>query len=445
MRERPAAGAGTVEHADGDCTAPSRRAPDGRMGQLLPIPRYERFRITARGGDDRHALCGRRHRAVHRGQSDPRRAVPRQPRRHLAARDGHGDCAAVSIGLVVVTSKGLREVSPAAFVPIAFIVNAVMLLVEWLLLPRGAAGRRDPGLPAGLGHRSAARLRLLAHCHRTVRSPHREEALRPDCRRRHAGRPRRRLRRRARRRSCFGVAAMLPVLAAGNLYCAWEIRRLAVSYERATAARAVDVAPDLAPESPRPGLRVLRDAPYLRNLAGLVLLGTLGAALLDYLFKAQAVATFGRGEGLLRFFAIYYAATSLITFALQTSSSRFSLERLGLAATTGTPSMALLAGGIAGLVAPGLPSMVAARGAEIGVPRGAVPLGLRAVLHADAADRTARGEVAHRRRRRSLRRRDGRRRHSAGADPARAGQPVCRDPGGRDRLRLPRAGRWRAG
>ena len=131
------------------------------------------------------------------------------------------------------------------------------------------------------------------------------------------------------------------------------------------------MAPDLAPESPRPGLRVLRDAPYLQNLAGLVLLGTLGAALLDYLFKAEAVATFGRGDGLIRFFAWYYAATSLVTFALQTSSARFSLERLGLAATTGTPSMAMLAGGIAGLFAPGLPSLVAARGGET-VFRGAL-------------------------------------------------------------------------
>src|SRR5688500_15759723 len=43
--------------------------------------------------------------------------------------------AVVSIGLVVVTSKGLREVSPAAFVPIAFILSATMLLLEWLLLP----------------------------------------------------------------------------------------------------------------------------------------------------------------------------------------------------------------------------------------------------------------------------------------------------------------------
>ena len=279
-------------------------------------------------------------------------------------------CAAVSIGLAAVTSKSLREVSPAAFVPLAFLLNAAMLLVEWVLLPRAprAAAILVYLQVSGIGPLLGSGFWLIA-----------TERFDPHTAKKRFGQI-------AgagtlgglvggfvaeRVGIVLGVAAMLPVLAAGSLYCAWVIRRLAVSYERATAARPVDVVPELAPESPRPGLRVLRDAPYLQNLAGLVLLGTLGAALLDYLFKAEAVATFGRGDSLIRFFAWYYAATSLVTFVLQTSSARFSLERLGLAATTGTPSMAMLAGGIAGLFAPGLPSLVAARGGE-SVFRGAL-------------------------------------------------------------------------
>ncbi len=109
---------------------------------------------------------------------------------------------------------------------------------------------------------------------------------------------------------------------------------------------------------------MLRDAPYLRSLAALVVLGTIAAALVDYVFKVQAVSTFGRGDALLRFFAVYYAAISLITFAVQTSGSRIALEKLGLAVTTGTPSLALLLTGIAGLVAPGLQSTMVARGGE---------------------------------------------------------------------------------
>ena len=80
---------------------------------------------------------------------------------------------------------------------------------------------------------------------------------------------------------------------------------------------------------------------------------------MDYLFKAEAVKVFGRGDNLLRFFAIYYAATSLIAFVIQTSSSRAVLEQFGLALTTNTPSFALLGGGIGGLIAPGLGSVLA--------------------------------------------------------------------------------------
>src|SRR5262245_21569769 len=125
-----------------------------------------------------------------------------------------------------------------------------------------------------------------------------------------------------------------------------------------------DIAPELSSAPPQSGMRALANARYLGNLAALVLLGTAGAALIDYVFKAQAVSTFGRGDGLLRFFAIYYAATSLITFVVQISLSRTALERLGLAASAAMPSIALFSGSAGALVIPGLSSAVAARGSE---------------------------------------------------------------------------------
>src|ERR671919_2725700 len=199
--------------------------------------------------------------------------------------------AVVSMGLVAVTSKGLRQVSPGMFVPAAFVVSAAMLLLEWLLLPwapRAAAilvylQVSGGGPLLGSGFWLIATERFDPH---TAKKRFGQIAGAGTLGGLVGGFVAERV------GIMFGVAAMLPVLAVASLYCAWVIRRLAVSYARATAARAVDVAPDLAPESPRPGLRVLHDAPYLRNLAGLVLLGTLGAALLDYLFKAQAVAAF---------------------------------------------------------------------------------------------------------------------------------------------------------
>ena len=156
---------------------------------------------------------------------------------------------------------------------------------------------------------------------------------------------------------------MLPLLAALGFVAAWQMRRLASAAAPPSHPR---VQPDaeFAAEPPQSGFRVFRKAPYLRDLAALVLLGTLSAALIDYVFKAQAVATFGRGDTLLRFFAIYYAAASVVTFVLQTSLSRTALDRVGLPVTTASPSIALVVGGIGSLIAPGFESLIAARGGE---------------------------------------------------------------------------------
>jgi AAA family ATP:ADP antiporter len=162
----------------------------------------------------------------------------------------------------------------------------------------------------------------------------------------------------------ISVTSMLPILAMVNLFCAWQIRRLAVS-SNAAKHNTLETAPaDLAAASPRSGFHVLAQAPYLRNLAALVLLGTVGAALADYVFKAQAVEAFGRGESLLRFFALYYAGVSLLSFLVQTTSSALALERLGLGLTASTPSIALAAGGLAGLALPGLAGALLARTGE---------------------------------------------------------------------------------
>ena len=99
-----------------------------------------------------------------------------------------------------------------------------------------------------------------------------------DCRRGHD----RRSRRRAvteRIGATLGIAAMLPLLAGLNLLCAWQVRRLAGPQVLSIHDKAMEIAPDLAATSPRSGLRVLAEAPYLRNLAALVLLGTVAAML----------------------------------------------------------------------------------------------------------------------------------------------------------------------
>jgi hypothetical protein len=76
---------------------------------------------------------------------------------------------------------------------------------------------------------------------------------------------------------------------------------------------------------------------YIRDLALLVSLSAIGAALLDYVLKAAATASYGRGAPLLRFFGIYYTATSLATLLLQPRSERAqTIAGFGLVRTVAT-------------------------------------------------------------------------------------------------------------
>ncbi len=261
----------------------------------------------------------------------------------------------LSIGLVAMNSRLLARLSPARLVPGAFAVSAAFLLVEWALASQA------PNVAAvlvylhisGLGPVLGSGFWLVA-----------SERFNPRTAKRRFGQI-------AgagtlggllgglvaeRVGAVFGTAAVLLFLAALNGLCAWQLRRI--------AATSIDPFTVREPEALKSGLRVLAGAPYLRYLAMVVLLGTISATLVDYVFKGEAVGRFGPGEWLLRFFAIYYAATSLITFAVQTLSSSFLLQRFGLAFTTGTPSLGLIAGSIAALVKPGFGNVVAARGAE---------------------------------------------------------------------------------
>jgi len=271
--------------------------------------------------------------------------------------------AALSILLVIGSSRGLQKVSPSTFVPVAFATSAALLVASWTLtfsMPVLAA-RLVYLQISGLGPMLGSSFWLIA-----------SERFDPHTARHHFGRI-------AavgtltglagalvaeRVAVLVGVTAMLPVLAALNLLGAWQIRRLARSTSGTDHPTIVAAPPDLAATSPRSGLHVLAQAPYLQNLAALVLLGTIGAALADYVFKAQAVETFGRGDTLLRFFALYYAGVSLLSFVVQTTSSALALERLGLGLTASTPSLALALGGLIGLVSPGLAGALVARTGE---------------------------------------------------------------------------------
>jgi len=270
--------------------------------------------------------------------------------------------AVVSILFAVGSSKALSRITPGIFVPLAFAGSGALLLADSMLVavaPKAAAvavylqvsgigpmlgsgfwlivsERFDPrtaksefGPIAGAGTLGGLAGGLLA----------------------------------ARVAAQFDTVTMLPILAVLTLLCAWLVRRLAVPKHGASQALPVDIAPELT-AMPDSGFRLLHATPYLRSLAVLVLLGSAGAGLIEYVFKAAAVSQIGRGDSLLRFFAIYYAAISLLTFIVQISLSRVALQRLGLAANAATPAAAMLAGSLGALLAPGLVSSILLRGSE---------------------------------------------------------------------------------
>jgi hypothetical protein len=271
--------------------------------------------------------------------------------------------SAVSILLVFLSSTVLRRLPPGVFVPALFVLNGLLLVAEWGLasIAPVAAAIAVYLQIAGLGPMLGSGFWLLT-----------TERFDPRTAKRRFGQI-------AglgtvggllggllaeRMAAVLPVDAMLPLLAAMSLAGGWLMRRLAGPLPHQPSATTLDMAPDLSAEPSRSGLKVLARAPYLRNLAGVVLLGTVGASLVDYLFKVEAVSTFGREEGLLRFFAIFYAAVGVLTFVVQTTSTRLVLEKFGLGASTASPSAALLFGSFGTLIAPGIEGTMAARAGE---------------------------------------------------------------------------------
>jgi len=124
----------------------------------------------------------------------------------------------------------------------------------------------------------------------------------------------------------FGVSALLLLLAGLHLVAAltlwWVPRDRSVS----------TIEPDGGPVWSA-AREAFRQAPFLVNLAVLVLLGTMSAMLLDYLFKSSATAAFGGGRSLTRYFALFYTANQILSFAVQTFLTPVALRRLGLGRT----------------------------------------------------------------------------------------------------------------
>ncbi len=145
----------------------------------------------------------------------------------------------------------------------------------------------------------------------------------------------------------LGILWVLPVVAVLQLVCARLLILLPTHHEVASPSPRHLFArggPRLAGES---GFRALRRVPYLRNLALIVLLGNAAATLVDFQFKAQATTRFASSAELVRFFAVFYTAVSLVTLVVQAGLTRRLIERIGIARTMMIRPAIMTAGGLA--------------------------------------------------------------------------------------------------
>jgi ATP/ADP translocase len=240
--------------------------------------------------------------------------------------------AVLSLIAVLGFARGMARLTPARMVPLTLAASSVLLLGEWALslaMPRAAA-------VAVYLHMSVFGGTLLSGFWSLV-----NERLDPHAAKRVVGR----IGTGAslggllgglitwRAATVITVPTMLVVLAALGLLCLVPLGRLR-PLGRGTATRAPGPEEGAPPPS---GLRLIRREPYLRNLAILVGLSALMETLLDYVFNAAAVGSFGKGQPLMSFFALYHSATGLLGVAAQATLVRPSLERLGLATTHAHP------------------------------------------------------------------------------------------------------------
>ena len=253
--------------------------------------------------------------------------------------------AVLAIGAAQLSGRLLARVGPARLVPALFAASAALFLLEWVLLgwqPRAAAAilylhsgvlggiavsafwsllneRFDPHSAKPLMTRVAAAATFGGFVGGV--SAERVVVLLPD-------------------------GALLPLL--GLVGGACVAGALAVGsgapVSRASHTEATEHTGILAQ---------FQQHRLLRDLALVVALAAMVAALTDYLLKAEAVASFGKGPQLVRFFGLFYSITGLGTVLVQSLLGPLAIGRLGLGGSVAShPALV----GVAGLLGFALPS-----------------------------------------------------------------------------------------
>jgi hypothetical protein len=262
-----------------------------------------------------------------------------------------GVSAIFSILIAILTARLMRSYGPARVIPGAYLAGALLHGVEYLLLPQ---------FPRAIG--------AFVYMHVMSLGPVLLSGFWALANERFDARE---ARRRFGQITAFGTlgavaggllgervsalgidGGLLLLLAALQLVCGLTMFRFAPPGSTEFSHESQSI-PD-----------VISGAPYLVGLICFVLLTSMSAATLDYLFKVNAYAEFGNGPGLGRFFSLFYAVTSAVTFAVQAVVSRMWLKRFGPGGTVAVLPIAVTGASLMSLLFPGAIGVIIARGLE---------------------------------------------------------------------------------
>lgn len=259
--------------------------------------------------------------------------------------------ALCSVLLAVATARLLRRLGPGRVIPLASLLGVLLHAAEWLLLPsypRAVAAFTYVHIIA-LGPVLLSGFWALA-----------SERFDPREARRQFGQI-----------TAFGTIGAVsgPLLAervaqlrsTTDLLLFLAILQLAGSLVLLAFARGSHH--ESTPETPSL-LEILSDAPYVVRLAAFILLITMSAATLDYLFKVQVYSAFTPGPSQARFFLFFNAVTAAVTFGVQAAVSRLWLRRFGPGRTVAALPVAVAGAGAVSMMLPGATSLIVSRALE---------------------------------------------------------------------------------
>ena len=268
-----------------------------------------------------------------------------------------GAAAVLAIPAAESSGRLLARFGPARVVPCILGLSSVLFLVEWRLL--GA----NPRLASGLVYFHASVLGALGisafwSLLNERFDPHSAKALMA----------------RVAAAAAFGGLAggvgaerVAALMSQGALFTLLGLSAGASVVGSAVIGRGMPPrrGPPAVQEERRSGWAEIRRVPLLRDLALVIALAAALAAFMDYLLKAEVVAWLGKGEPLVRFFGLFYAASALAAFLVQALLGRVILARIGLGGSVASHPLLVGAAGVLGFLAPAPWRAILPRGLDV--------------------------------------------------------------------------------